>query len=328
MTSASPWCATAGCAALTFVIGALPLGGCGACEPDRTLPKSQDIPSPSAPAVASSASPPPGVRPHPPDLPCRAMAVDGDVRVDTGTQELLALRAEIPPERWLLLGPNARIVAKDPRSTRETTFRGPGRVRACVGAVEESWLASGTFESAVGAGESPGAEEWVVTPLAVVRFGAAELSVEVSGKRQRVRVGAGTSFIWVASDVSAPIGEGGAGPSPTDEALEKGWVRLSAGSTGLTQSASSAPLDAARSAAGACAVFGSSARSLASTLFGGDASSAIVVQQVTTRRLARAACMVATLRLDLVPPSEAKESVVAALNAANEDWRTLPLVHR
>ncbi|MDP9003148.1 MAG: hypothetical protein M3O46_23910 [Myxococcota bacterium] len=322
--------ASAPCTACALILGALslPLGGCGACEPDRTVQQWQDSPSAGQSIAASFTSAPPAARPQPPALPCRSIAIEGDVRIDGEAQEALALGAEIPRDRWLLLAPNARVVAKDPRSGRETTFRGPGRVRACVGALEESWLASGTFESTAGAGESPGAEEWVVTPFGVVRFGAAQLNVDVSSKRQRLRVGAGTAFLWPATDLSTPSREGGAQTNPMDEALEKGWVRLSGGSAGLTQNATRTPLEAARWAVDACAGLGSSARALASALFAGDASPTMAMEQVTTRRLARAACTVGALRLDLIAPSEAKESVLASLRAANEDWRTLPADHR
>lgn len=107
-------------------------------------------------------------------IPCRAIAVDGSVRsdddVDAGASpNALALRGEIPSEGWLSLGADSRLVAKDPRTTRETVFVGPARVRPCVAHREEAWVASGRFESAVGAGETPGAEEWLVTPLAVAR---------------------------------------------------------------------------------------------------------------------------------------------------------------
>ena len=94
-------------------------------------------------------------------VPCRAIAVDGPVRVlksveraaergddggleraadggDAGTA--LALEGQIPSEAWLSLSPDARLVAKDPRTTRETTFLGPARVRACVDHREESWV--------------------------------------------------------------------------------------------------------------------------------------------------------------------------------------------
>jgi hypothetical protein len=274
-------------------------------------------------------------------LPCRAIAVDGDVRAESEARPLLVAQAPIAAAGWLTLGPGARLVAKDPRSSRETTFRGPARVRACVGGAEESWVAAGTFESTVGAGESPGAEEWVVTPLGVVRFGAARLAVQVSSRRWprdgvRLALNDGTAFVWMARDASERSVDGGVAPAPDEE----GWVRVAAGSVvtlvaraalvALASTGGRTPLDAARSAVETCTSIGTSARDLASALLGGDAAvGPTAVRQVTTRRLARAACAVAALRLDRVPSGDApaaaaKATLAASLHAAFDLWRGLP----
>jgi hypothetical protein len=279
-------------------------------------------------------------------LPCRAIAVDGDVHAEGEARPLLAAQAPIAAAGWLTLGPGARLVAKDPRSSRETTFRGPARVRACVGGAEESWVAAGTFESTVGAGESPGAEEWVVTPLGVVRFGAARLAVQVSSRRWprdgvRLALNDGTAFVWMATDATDATDatgrgvDGGVAPTP-----DEGWVRVAAGSVvtlaaraalvALASTGGRTPLDAARSAVDTCTSIGTSARDLASALLGGDAAvGPTAVRQVTTRRLARAACAVAALRLDRVPSGDApaaaaKATLAASLHAAFDLWRGLP----
>src|SRR6516225_7041636 len=69
--------------------------------------------------------------------------------------------------------------------------------RACVTHREESWLTAGRFESAIGAGETPGAEEWVVTPFGVVRYMAAKVAVEVRARDASVAVGSGPVFLWL-----------------------------------------------------------------------------------------------------------------------------------
>ncbi len=180
-------------------------------------------------------------------LPCRAIAADGDVEAETypdaGGARVTNM-SEIPDNVWLSLAQGARLVAKDPRTTRETTFLGPSRARACVERGEESWLVSGSFESVVGAGESPGAEEWVVTPQAVVRYAAARLHIDAEPQTTRVRLANGVAFIWPPQGVGA----------------SEGWERMTAaesaiaGAPGADPAAAAAAVDrcsslAARSAA-------------------------------------------------------------------------------
>jgi hypothetical protein len=330
------------------------LGGCGACEPD---------PAPSAGEAASAGASAPDARatgPWPlgtgghlatlplgtdpalrsgvrPAFPCRAIAVEGEVRPDTDAGPALAPEAEIAPERWFTLAPNARLVAKDPRTTRETTFRGPGRVRACVDWLEESWVASGKFESTSGAGETPGAEEWVVTPLGVVRFGAAKLTVEAPLRRHaewsaldavRVAVTEGVAFVWIAVDASRRGPGGVLATGRPDEAIDEGWARIGEAVVKLTSSAPQSALRAAGSAVDSCVAIGTSARDLARALLTSDgAAGATAARQVTTRRLARAACAVAALRVAELPSLDAKASLSASLNAAQDLWRTLPTAH-
>ena len=133
------------------------------------------------------------------------------------------LQGLAPIEAWVGLAKGARLVVKDPRTTRETSFRGisgPARARACVGFAEESWVAAGRFESSVGAGEAPGAEEWIVTPFGVVRYAAAKVTVDVQPRDAEVKLDSGVAFAWT------PVGIAPA----TDGGLEDGWLRLPAGS--------------------------------------------------------------------------------------------------
>jgi hypothetical protein len=332
------------------------LGGCPSA-PDTTL---QTNPSPGTPAAHDAAhdGPPSAAVAPSPDhadarratVPCRAIAVDGDVRSDTDAGASLAPESGIAPEGWVALGPSARLVVKDPRSTRETTFRGPARVRACVDGLEESWVSAGAFESTVGAGESPGAEEWVVTPLGVVRFAAARLAVQVSSRRRaraaaaparsserapardsvRLIVTDGVAFVWAARDAMEHGADGGVAAS----ADEEGWLRVAGATFTLTSGALRTPLEAARSAVQVCAAIGQSAHDLASALLGGDgrgdgAVGPTAVRQVTTRRLARAACGVAALRVEGIPSTEgaaadARATLEGSLRAAFALWRGLP----
>jgi len=274
---------------------------------------------------ASGSTPAPDVRGAPGSghgateahLRCRAIAADGDVRAeldaDAGTTRL-ANMSEIPGEAWLLLAQGARLVAKDVRTTRETTFLGPGQARACVNRREESWISAGSFESVVGAGESPGAEQWVVTPQAVLRYGAARLRVDVDARGTRVRLANGVAFLW----------------PPQGEAGGEGWQRVTAAETAIAEPPG-ARSDAAAAAVDRCSSLAARSRELAGALLsppdGGLDGGNVAAEQVTTRRLARAACAIAALRVDPVAVGESgrKEGLSAKVRAAEADWRALPL---
>jgi hypothetical protein len=293
------------------------LGACRACEHDEGTP-SEAGPRESPRAHASEPS---LHNVAPPPLPCRAVTVDGDVRAGAARMSLTRL-AEIPLEGWLSLAPNARIVAKDPRTARETTFRGPARARACVESLEESWLASGTFQSASGVGQVPGGEEWLVTPVGVVRFGASTLTVEVTSAGMRAAVGEGVAFVWVASDASLRGAEGGI---PDEASPDEGWVRVSDGTVTSLAAAARRPLDAARASVDDCSRLGKKARDLAGVLLRSGADGTTASQQVLTRRLARGACAVAELRVELLAPSDERDAIAASLAACRWDWRVLPI---
>jgi hypothetical protein len=300
----------------------LTLTGCGACEPDRT-PSAKVSTSGSASSLASSAPPAPSAAPaaRPPRdralpqhlLACRVVTLDGDARVeapgqDAGTAPLL-LQGLAPPEAWIDLAAGSRVVARDPHTTRETTFRGPARVRACTGFTEESWVASGRFESSVGAGESPGAEEWVVTPSGVVRYTAAEVSVDVTRHGAVAILSSGVAFAWGTETADAGA------------ALEEGWRRLTPGKTPLATHE-----EPVSSAVDRCASLASTARSLAAQVMapGGAPGDGTIPRQVTARRLARAACAVATLRVNALAPADAAP-LLRPVADANSAWSGLPL---
>jgi hypothetical protein len=293
------------------------LGGCRACDHDETARSEGGVrESPRADASEPSVH-----NVAPASLPCRAVTVDGDVRAGAAGIPL-APPAVIPFEGWLVLAPNARIVAKDPRTGRETTFRGPARARACVESLEESWLASGTFQSASGAGEVPGGEEWLVTPVGVVRFGGSTLTVEMTSAGMRATVGGGVAFVWVASDASM---RGPNEASPNEASPNEGWGRVSDGTAAWVAAAARGPLDAARSSVDDCARLGKKARDLAEVLLRSGADGSTASQQVLTRRLARGACAVAALRVEMLALSDERDVIAASLKACRWDWRALPI---
>jgi hypothetical protein len=317
---------------------ALTAAGCRGSEPKKNAAVEQSASAEAAVGIFSADAGPagPGANaspstPRPPRLRCRVIAVDGTATIEAKDGEssaALAGEAEVPEKAWVTLASASRFVAKDPRTARETIFIGPARARACVDRTEESWLSSGTFESVVGAGESPGAEEWVITPYAVVRYAAARVHVEVHATETRLTVASGVALLW---------------PTHAKE-LSEGWQRLSEGQTATARTTGSA-LDATRSAVEQCAALARTSRDLAYVILNGTSDAALpdgaaaadeVKDQVRTRRLARAACGIAALRLDLSQASQDGGATVrvdggpwgelaAKWADADAAWRTLPL---
>jgi hypothetical protein len=281
-------------------------------------------------ATSASAAPRSGAA-----LRCRTIAVDGDVRRDEGVADAPGSPASgtitplqtLPDSDWLLLRPTARVVVKDPRTSRETTFFGPAHVRACVDRREESWVAAGRFQSSEGAGETPGAEEWVVTPNGVVRYVAAKLNVDVSAKGTTAALAQGTGFVWTAYDARLESDAArDAGPTDTSE---EPWTRLSAGLFRMVPTSVGSPLAATRSAVDQCAARATRAGSLARALLDRRPDAATpgegVAEQVRARRLARAACAVAWLRLATLPGSVNRSPLNEALAAADAAWSEVPV---
>jgi hypothetical protein len=264
-----------------------------------------------------------------------AGAADGGMPVPVMTQGL------IPVDRWLSLEAGARLVAKDPRTTRETVFHGPGRARACIDDSEESWIAAGTFEASVGAGETPGAEEWVATPLLLLRYEAAKASVTVPQAptaQEGVKVAAGTAYVWVAEDARAtPVmgmvaGDGGRGAGGAPSASDEGWTRIGEGQS-LSVAAMASPaaghagvtsLAFAERAVTKCGALAEASRELASLVLHGAADAAAIASQVTTRRLAHAACSVASVRAGALPETEETATLLASLRTATAAYANLP----
>jgi hypothetical protein len=209
-----------------------------------------------------------------------------------------------------------------------------------VEAQEEAWLPAGDFESSPGAGEAPGAEQWVVTSYGVIRYAAAKLRIEARPTTVSLAVSDGTAFVWPAPDAKttgpqarAPEGarvrtDTTTGPS-TAEA--EGWQRVAGGRVSLVPSAGSErPQPATAAAATAttrCSQLAKEAHDLAAALFAPvpDGAPSRAADQVRVRRLARAACAVAHLRAGTLDEADADaHGLLPILRQADSDWRALP----
>jgi hypothetical protein len=186
----------------------------------------------------------------------------------------------------------------------------------CVGFAEESWITAGRFESSVGAGEAPGAEEWVVTPFGVIRYAAARVTLDVLAKEAELKLDNGVAFAWTPVALS---GDGG---------LEDGWMRVTGGTTHLP-TRDGAGADGARAALDRCKTLAASARTLTAAVMApdGGADGGTIAAQVTARRLARGACAVASLRVHALPETDAAP-LLRALADANASWSGVALEPR
>jgi hypothetical protein len=261
---------------------------------------------------------------------CRAMAVQGDVRAEPPGEPSgpLELQERVRGDDWISLAAGGRLVVREPRTARETTLRGPGRARLCVDSQEEAWLLAGDFESTPGSGESPGAEQWIVTTLGVVRYAAAKVVVGVSPAGTSISVADGAAFAWPTDDASvAPPPAPDAGPPSPAAPDGEGWLRVTGGRVLLATKAPNNPRDLARSVAARCSELAGRAHDLAAALLK-QPGAAQAAEQVRTRRLARAACAVAHLRTS--PPGaqgvDVGADLMETLRQADSAWRELPAV--
>ncbi len=221
---------------------------------------------------------------RPPPAPCRAIAASGKIlashETDGGTP---AIATGDVVDSWIDLDTGARATVKEPRTGRELLFVGPGSAFPCVGE-SEAWLIHGEFMSARGSGEKPGAEQWVVTPSAVVRYGAAVLDVRVNadGTRALLKAGGGSM-----------LAEGGDSWHPLDPSAPLVAPRVFAGTGPGT--------DDADAAADRCAEKSAAAKTLEDQLLAPgetrDPSFGDLAKRTTEARiLARAVCAMRTLR--------------------------------
>ena len=271
------------------------LSGCDGC-------KGATKNGPRADAAPLSSRPPLHVKHKP---PCVALGVTGDAGVASGSP--------IPETEWLTLAAGAEFTAKHPKTARETTFDGPGRARVCIGGDEESWLTGGSFRATAGVGEAPMQEQWVATPLGVLRYAQADLKLTVSDAALELEVRKGLAFVHPGAqgltELAARSPEEGAwfgdargdarGPPRRRDARGQGRRRRLRGRSGAR------PRARARDCADGGAHLGELAK-----------------EHVVSRRSARASCAVAAV-LASAAAGTAREELESRVRAADADWRSL-----
>ena len=216
-------------------LGAIALTGAVGCS------KSSGVAADAGTAAIDAAPMVPAVRaldaavtamPRPPLAPCRELAASGKItashEADGGTASIA--RNDVV-DAWIDLDAAARVTVKEPRTGRELLFIGAATVVPCV-QESEAWLMRGEFQSARGSGEKPGAEQWIVTPFAVVRYGAAVVDVVVDAESTRAALKAGGASViadggdsWHALDPAVPLVAKGMGPDDGTDASDRCAVK-------------------------------------------------------------------------------------------------------
>jgi hypothetical protein len=249
--------------------------------------------------------------------PCRAIAIGGVVMPDGDAGRPLHT-GETLPDGFLALGDGGVVTAKDPASARETTLEGPGIARACVGGEAETWVLRGGFSSVPGAGEAPGAEEWVVTPLGAIRYSAAMMKVGVGKDLVTIKVVHGGAWAfgkmtWLP-DAGAMPAAGAPHPDPS------GWTIIPEGAT-VTLS----PEGDVKSRVDRCAAVAKEARDLGASIVLPDANlSDMAPKHVEARRKARAVCAVARVAAEALAPNAAdRASLQSRAASADAEWRRI-----
>ncbi len=285
--------------------------------------------------------PPIRSQPVKPKFPCRAIdATNKPILLPSPTSPVpkdadaganfLARDMQIPEGDWIDLPATAKFTAKSPRTLRETTYEGVGFVRPCVDHDEEAWMIGANFSAVSPGNESPGAEEWVVTPLGVVRYTSASLFIRSDKKTIDVKVTGGNISILVPSFVR--LKDGSDAGAPLDAGVGD-WIREDQGFSGsLSSTISDDKLPQA--AIDACASAAAATKAIAVQLEAPDASLGVLGGAHTEqRRLSRGLCSIARVLVARIPddkpgapPSKTKPKIqlVAAIDAAEKDWRTLP----
>lgn len=291
-----------------------------------------DVPSATASTTSAAAVPSHPVfdpsKPHP-KLPCRAIAVGGSVKVfpsfdamgaksDAGTA--LALMDTLPLGSFVDLPEGGKVTVKSPLTSRETAFKGPGRGMFCVDDEEKSWLLDGTFESSMGAGESPGSEEWVFSPFGVVRYGSSNLTMHAVHHRLEVNVINGSASLFVPTFVSES-----SPPSPDAGSSGDRWRRADSGfSVVLTPKDERTDDRRAADVAGACTTQAALTHKIALSLASHDMALATAANaHVLARREARALCGIAAVWVATLPASAKRADLAEKLSKANEEWQKI-----
>jgi hypothetical protein len=273
---------------------------------DRESPAGAPAPSApgsSGPAATSTRSAPAAPHEVPPQAACRAIRVDGTVRVRGGSA--LTTGAALDGRSWVELDERARLGLRHSRTGRELVVEGPSLILPCRGGEEEFLLAEGFVTTSRGQGARPGAEVLIATPFASMAYGDAKLEVRASGRQVVIASKGGEARI-----------------EPARGATLRGERQLRA----RAQATVSALPDVSALIA-ACEREAERAEGLARAVLaaadGGETLGERAARHVEARQKARSACAVAATAAATRPESERAEAGVRTI-AADRRWKAVP----
>jgi hypothetical protein len=249
--------------------------------------------------------------PHGHTTVCRVIAATGGInRGETGDAGVV--NGDVAGDSFLTLAGGGHLALKNGTTTREMIFDGPGDIRACVNGDEEMWLTSGVYTSVVGAGESPGAEVWIVTPQGVIRYGSgARLHVNVGVARADIVLQNGGAFAYAVDGISTTR-DAGEALHPSAE----GWYALPTGTVSLASKRGASQI------LGDCEQAAKAAHDLAVQIGTRDASLAEAApRHVVLRQKAHALCAVAELVAARSFDRGERERLLPRARAAAAKWR-------
>jgi hypothetical protein len=121
---------------------------------------------------------------------CRVLAAKGPSGPATPSVGTL-----LTGDEWLDLAAGVELSLKHSETTRELRVRGPARLRACPEGAETIVLAQGGVTSIAGPGTRAGASVMLATPLGVVEYADAELTLDVTGDALSLDVQRGSASL-------------------------------------------------------------------------------------------------------------------------------------
>jgi hypothetical protein len=313
---------------LAVFVGSLALVGC-----ERHSPTWDEPPDPSAVSSAQAAPPPASVaspaspaKAEEPRLAlahsvapattrgCRVVRLVGDatIRVPELPARPLVQGDLLAPRARIELASGAEVTVQSTVSTREIALEGPAVAEACPLGEEEVRLSRGKVKGFPGMGVRPGTDVWIATPLGVVRFNDAKLTIEVSGaaaNKLEVSLLAGQArFVPALSSE-----DGGA---PNDVSIRAGvpFVVERAGRARIADMVSVCTSQSESAERAARAVVAPAGDASMTAL--GDRAFA----EVRAKQRARASCGSAWAELGL-DPSDRDSSISARLTLAEQKWK-------
>lgn len=236
--------------------------------------------------------------------PCRAIKVQGRVLL---AGEPLKLRGALDGSSLVTLEDGARLVVRHARSAREYAIVGPALALPCRAGYEAVVLARGSFQAGASAGTRPGTDVMVATPLGIVHYSDASLTVRADGRKVDVQVTAGSASLeaapgaWVRGKTTLAKGSSTLlGRPPATEQLVERCERA-----------------ATKALESAVALISKSA---------GDAGSLgeRAAEQVNHRKAARSACAMAAAAAALEDDAERRASVLTRIETADRRRVELP----